>query len=365
MAFPGMTRRFTDQWQADYARRDNGLPLITVLIDTYNYGHFIEKAIDSVLTQDFPAEMMQVLVVDDGSTDDTAERVKKYGSRVQYLYKANGGQGSAFNLGIERASGEFILLLDADDYFLPGKVRRVVEEFQKDSRVGMVYHAYSKLYSNTGQIEGIEIVEASGFLPDDLNKLFGCGLYPTSCLSFRRELVRRFVPIPEAIKLQADSYLNMLAVITAPVRAIGESLMMYRVHGKNLYYEKEEAATVERRRWRGEMSKILVREVEAWTRAHAEGLRREEKRLYVRHWSLLLASDSFFANPPSRLRFFFFLWKQNGTYTRIQTWKFTLFHYLSAFSALVFGYKRAREMHEWKERTIGGLQRLFKSEWRE
>src|SRR5580692_197518 len=105
-------------------------PLITVLIDTYNYGRFIEEAINSVFSQDFSMERVQVLVVDDGSTDDTAERVKKYGSRIEYFYKPNGGQGTALNEGFALARGEIVVLLDADDYFLPGKLRRVAEEFQ-------------------------------------------------------------------------------------------------------------------------------------------------------------------------------------------------------------------------------------------
>jgi len=70
---------------------------ITVLIDTYNYGRYIEEAIESVLAQDFPAEEMEILVVDDGSTDDTRARVGKYADRVKYIYKKNGGQASAFN----------------------------------------------------------------------------------------------------------------------------------------------------------------------------------------------------------------------------------------------------------------------------
>src|ERR1700756_5676379 len=113
-------------------------PLITVLIDKYNYGRFIEEAIESVLSQDFPAEQMEILVVDDGSTDDTAERVRKYGQRVQYFYKPNGGQASAFNFGFAQARGEIIALLDADDYWLAGKLQRVAEEFQKNPGLGMV-----------------------------------------------------------------------------------------------------------------------------------------------------------------------------------------------------------------------------------
>ncbi|MGC1491253.1 MAG: glycosyltransferase family A protein, partial [Candidatus Acidiferrum sp.] len=80
--------------------------LITVLITAHNYGQFIEESIDSVLAQEFPPDQLEILVVDDGSTDDTAERAKKYGSSITYLYKENGGQASALNYGLERACGE-------------------------------------------------------------------------------------------------------------------------------------------------------------------------------------------------------------------------------------------------------------------
>jgi glycosyltransferase involved in cell wall biosynthesis len=112
-------------------------PLITVLIDTHNYGHFIEQAIESVIAQDFPAAQLEILVIDDGSTDDTGERAKKYGSRIKYLTKTNAGNGSAFNLGFERASGEIVALLDAADYFLSQKLRRVVEQFKALPEAGV------------------------------------------------------------------------------------------------------------------------------------------------------------------------------------------------------------------------------------
>src|SRR5271170_5646108 len=99
-------------------------PVITVLIIAYNYGRFVEEAIDSVLAQDFPLDNVEIIVVDDGSTDDTAERVGKYGSKIQYFHKSNGGQASALNLGFAKARGEIVVLLDADDLFLPGKLAR-------------------------------------------------------------------------------------------------------------------------------------------------------------------------------------------------------------------------------------------------
>src|SRR5277367_4974193 len=107
-------------------------PFVTVVIDTYNYGQFIEEAVDSVLAQEFPSKQREILVVDDGSTDDTAERLKKYGDAIRYLPKPNGGQASAFNHGFARARGEIVALLDADDVWLPGKLRRVCETFEKN-----------------------------------------------------------------------------------------------------------------------------------------------------------------------------------------------------------------------------------------
>ena len=98
-------------------------PLISVLITTYNYGRFIEGSIDSVLSQDFLPDQLEVVVVDDGSTDDTAERVRKYDSRVQYFYQPNGGQASALNFGFAMARGEIIFLLDGDDVLSTGESR--------------------------------------------------------------------------------------------------------------------------------------------------------------------------------------------------------------------------------------------------
>ncbi len=90
-------------------------PFFTVLIDAYNYGEYIEEAVASALGQDFPPEEREILVVDDGSTDDTHERLRKFGEAIRYLRKPNGGQASAFNFGFEHARGEVIALLDADD----------------------------------------------------------------------------------------------------------------------------------------------------------------------------------------------------------------------------------------------------------
>src|SRR5579862_4174723 len=140
-----------------------GPPLMSVLIDSYNYGQFIEQAIESVLEQDFPTEQVEIVVVDDGSTDDTPKKVEKYQSWVRYVRKENGGQASAFNLGFANTSGEIIALLDADDYFLPRKLRRVREAFEAHPEAGMVYHKLPELHGDGKMVPAPGFQELSGF----------------------------------------------------------------------------------------------------------------------------------------------------------------------------------------------------------
>src|SRR5580704_13526875 len=107
-------------------------PAVTVLIDTYNHERFIEQAIVSVLEQDFPATEMEILVVDDGSTDRTSEIVQKFEPRLRLIRKLNGGQASALNLGISQARGAIVAFLDGDDWWAPQKLRNVVDTFDKN-----------------------------------------------------------------------------------------------------------------------------------------------------------------------------------------------------------------------------------------
>ncbi len=92
-------------------------PLISALVNTYNHERYIEQALLSVLDQGLSPSELEIVVVDDGSTDDTSFIVKKFASRVRYLHKENGGQASAFNAVIPDARGEIIAFLDGDDWW--------------------------------------------------------------------------------------------------------------------------------------------------------------------------------------------------------------------------------------------------------
>src|ERR1700678_2794924 len=109
-------------------------PLISVLIDTYNHERYIEQAIVSVLEQDFPSDDVEILVVDDGSTDKTSSIIRRFVPRVRYLRKENGGQASAFNAAISEARGEIIAFLDGDDWWAKEKLSAVLDAFAKNPK---------------------------------------------------------------------------------------------------------------------------------------------------------------------------------------------------------------------------------------
>src|SRR5436309_9355229 len=97
-------------------------PMFSVIVPTFNRASLLRQALDSVLAQTF-AEY-ELIVVDDGSTDDTANVVASYGSRVYFLQQANRGPGAARNLGAAGAKGEYLAFLDSDDLFLTWSLKK-------------------------------------------------------------------------------------------------------------------------------------------------------------------------------------------------------------------------------------------------
>src|SRR3977135_604635 len=107
-------------------------PYVSVLLDTYNHEQYIEQAITSVLEQDMSMANVEILVVDDGSTDRTPEIIRKFEPRVRVLSKPNGGQASAFNFALPQTNGDIIAMLDGDDWWVKQKLRRVLETLQEN-----------------------------------------------------------------------------------------------------------------------------------------------------------------------------------------------------------------------------------------
>jgi glycosyltransferase involved in cell wall biosynthesis len=331
--------------------------IVTVLIDTYNYGHFIGEAIESVFAQEFPSQNLEILVVDDGSTDDTKERVTRYGDRICYLYKPNGGQASAFNLGIERARGEYVALLDADDYWLPAKLRRVMEAFNKNPGAGLVYHRFREYLSDTGEWREGGLNDISGDVAKDRTKILQYTATQTSGLTFRTSVVREFLPLNEAMTIQSDGLLAALAIFLAPVVAIPEALAVYRIHEQNLYYQSAKGVDVQRQKRRLNTLQVLLDEMDLWLTRRGFDLREPAILAFRRRWRQLYETEKFLIEPPGRLRFFSFLVRSMRNMNPCLNWRIQAVNGLNAIGSLFVGYKNYPKLDDWRFRLKRGIVR--------
>ncbi len=213
--------------------------LASVLIDTFNHGAFIENAIESVLEQSFPSEKFEIIVIDDGSTDDTSARVLKYGARITYVRKANGGQGSALNAGFTLAKGEYILLLDGDDMCRPDRVAKVVAEFEAYPDVALVFNSREIIRNGLSRPEHSPEFHNLELGPDSTEQFISCG-FGFSRMSIRRTSLTPVLPVPEDSKIGGDIYL-MALLWFGRVSSLPEALTTYRVHENNLFHTSDPA----------------------------------------------------------------------------------------------------------------------------
>jgi glycosyltransferase involved in cell wall biosynthesis len=325
------------------------------LIDTYNYGRFIGEAIESVLAQDYPAEKMEILVVDDGSTDDTKERVAKYRERVKYLWKPNGGQASAFNLGIERASGEILALLDADDYWFPSKIRRVMEEFERQPKTGLVYHPFREFRSATCEWKNGDFNPISGNVAEEKKKILQYTACQTSGLTFRTRLLKELLPLNEGLTIQADGLLAALIIFLAPVVAIPEPLAVYRIHGSNLYYHS--SATIDRKRQAARIKtiKVFLKEMDRWLVQRGYSLRQPEILAFRRRWQHLYEIEEFLLEAPGRFRFFWHLVRAMHNMNPCLSNRIQAVNCINAVGSLFVGYKHYDQLDQWRKRIKRSL----------
>ncbi len=202
------------------------LPKVSIVINNYNYGRFVGEAIDSALGQTYPS--VEVVVVDDGSTDGSRQVIESRTSRVHAIFKANGGQASALNAGFRASSGELILFLDSDDVLLPSAAETVVRHWRDgDPRMQFPLEVIDATGSPLGRVMGGSAVPSSTLGP------FGVGS-PTSGNVFSRGLLKKIMPIPEeGWKIRADAYLVAASSLFGGVRALQTPLARYRVHGGN------------------------------------------------------------------------------------------------------------------------------------
>lgn len=242
----------------------NSQPLATVIIPTYNYGRFIGEAIDSVLSSNLSKEELEVIVVDDGSTDDTSDRLRGYQNEITYIQQPNSGKAKATKVGIDKAKGKYLFNLDADDLFLPEKLEKVVNCFESDRDLVHVSHPaiYWNVNNNTKEIESIpgwmKNTKLSGkellryFYRHQI--LFGGGSTFAICTEIAKKIL-----IPQAVDMYIDEHLVMFALQEKYCYFIDEPLSIWRIHGSNFSVgeAKSEKAIAKLKRSQSSMEAVL------------------------------------------------------------------------------------------------------------
>lgn len=226
-------------------------PVVSILINNYNYSDFLADAIDSALAQTY--RHFEVIVVDDGSTDGSQEIISAYGDKIISIFKDNGGQASAFNVGFEASKGDIICFLDADDIFTPRKVELIVKSLHnRSSEVGWCFHPTKLVDSTLSDLESSSEEQQKinkSFEPLEVDvrgrmargKLGSPFVIPaTSGMSFNRSCLKHILPMPvEKSIVLNDSYVKFIALGTHKGVVINNDLTLQRIHGENLFTLKE------------------------------------------------------------------------------------------------------------------------------
>jgi glycosyltransferase involved in cell wall biosynthesis len=221
------------------ARDPAGLS-VDIVINNYNYGRFLADAIESARGQTHGNT--RVIVVDDGSTDESRQVLGNYEDGVTIVLKENGGQASALNAGMEHCEGDLVLFLDADDILKPQAAARAAAAFAVNPSLAKVQFRMEVIDSG-GRPTGV--LKPPLHLPmprgdqrsAELAFPFDLAWLPTSANAFRTDLLRTILPIPERAfpVCGADWYLIHLMTLLGKVDSLEEVCGSYRVHGGNNY----------------------------------------------------------------------------------------------------------------------------------
>ncbi len=231
-------------------------PRFSVIIAVYNGAATLARAIDSVLNQTYPPH--ELIVVDDGSSDGTAQVVRAYGAPVRYIHQANAGVAAARNAGAQAASGDWLAFLDADDWYYPERLRCHAEWLQEDGEFDFLTGDYDYVTPAGGRISGSMEAHESGrrllaggavrtvMTADDLEPFVADHFGDTHTLSVPRRTFLELGGYPAGYKVCEDVFL--LTKLCAASRRIGVvclPLAAYVIHEGSATRKDPLAAQVE------------------------------------------------------------------------------------------------------------------------
>lgn len=208
-------------------------PKISVIIPNYNYEKFISATIESVLSQTY--ENIEIIVVDDGSKDNSLEVLKNFGDKIRVVQQKNAGVSAARNHGVSLSNGDFVAFLDADDIWLPEKLQCQINKFNADSKIGLVHCSMTLIDPQNKPIgennNGQEGFVSHEFLRFERGVVVGAG----STALVKRKSFDEVGGFDLRLSTAADwdfcyqvSRKYKLGFVTKP-------LVLYRMHGTNMH----------------------------------------------------------------------------------------------------------------------------------
>jgi len=206
--------------------------MVSVIIPTYNRAAFVCEAINSVFSQTF--KDYEVIIVDDGSTDNTKEVLNSYCRNIKYVFQENQGASAARNTGLKQSKGNYIAFLDSDDMWLPSKLQKQVNILDRHENVGLVYSniAYCDELGNIQSVASKSKMFLSGYLfKEVLLRKVMCGYPPTWLI--RKTCFDAIGYFDTSLKMSEDRDFSVRIAKQYKIFGIIEPLTLVRQHDPN------------------------------------------------------------------------------------------------------------------------------------
>jgi glycosyltransferase involved in cell wall biosynthesis len=208
-------------------------PLVSVIIPNYNYGYYLKETIDSVLNQTY--KNIEIIVVDDGSKDNSREILESYGEKIKTIFQKNQGVSAARNNGAAMSGGEYIAFLDADDYWIADKIEKQITKILSNETIGLVHVGVDEIDKNNNVIKtrlnGMEGYVAELFLQFDRAVVLGGG----SGALVSKKAFNEISGFDKRLSTSADWDFFYRISCKYRIGFIPEVLLKYRMHNSNMH----------------------------------------------------------------------------------------------------------------------------------
>ncbi|MBA2526444.1 MAG: glycosyltransferase [Pyrinomonadaceae bacterium] len=246
------------------------MPKVSIITAAYNHVRFIRQSVESAQGQTY--RDFEHIVVDDGSSDGTADVLKSFGDQITYIRQENRGAHAAINRGIRRSSGEYIAILDSDDAWLPNKLERQMQAFEEHPEAGLVYaQAYivddEGHFINNGEPGGKPFANPQRAFHELLRE----NCIPVLTAVFRRACIEQVGFFNEALKATSDWDMWIRIAAKWPIIFVSDALALYRIHENSTWQALMKTGRVNK-----EHLLILENAAAAFPASTAEGIKSRE-----------------------------------------------------------------------------------------